>query len=78
MLTGDLNCAVVPWIVQFRISDPVKYLFKVRDVPGTLRDMSEAVMRQVVGDRSIFEVLTKRLEIADQTKEELQQALNEA
>jgi membrane protease subunit HflK len=78
MLTGDLNCAVVPWIVQFRISDPVKFLFRVRDVPGTLRDMAEAVMRQVVGDRSIFEVLTKRLEIADQTKEELQKAIDEA
>ena len=78
MLTGDLNCAVVPWIVQFRLSDPYKYLFKVRDVRKTLRDISEAVMRQVVGDRSINEVITERLEIATAVKTELQKAVNEA
>jgi len=78
MLTGDLNCAVVPWIVQFRLADPYKYLFKVRDVKKTLRDMSEAVMRQVVGDRSINEVITERLEIATTVKVELQKTMNEA
>jgi membrane protease subunit HflK len=78
MLTGDLNCAVVPWIVQFRLSDPYKYLFKVRDVRKTLRDISEAVMRQVVGDRSINEVITERLEIATAVKTELQKAVNDA
>ena len=78
MLTGDLNCALVPFIVQYRISDPVNFLFKVRDASGTLRDMSEAVMRLVVGDRSINEVLSRRLEIADQVKVKLQPALDEA
>jgi modulator of FtsH protease HflK len=78
MLTGDLNCAVVPWIVQFRLSDPYKFLFKVRDVKKTLRDISEAVMRQVVGDRSINEVITERLEIATAVKTELQKAVNDA
>jgi membrane protease subunit HflK len=78
MLTGDLNCALVPWIVQFRISDPVKFLFKVRDPESTLRDLSEAIMRQVVGDRSINEVITKRLEIADKGKVDLQKVLDEA
>ena len=78
MLTGDLNCAVVPWIVQFRLADPYKYLFKGRDVKKTLRDMSEAVMRQVVGDRSINEVITERLEIATTVKVELQKTMNEA
>jgi membrane protease subunit HflK len=78
MLTGDLNCAVVPWIVQFRLADPYKFLFKVRDVKKTLRDLSEAVMRQVVGDRSINEVITERLEIATTVKVELQKAMNEA
>lgn len=78
MLTGDLNCAIVPWIVQFRISDPVKFLFKVRDSESTLRDLSEAIMRQVVGDRSINEVITKRLEIADKAKVDLQKVLDEA
>lgn len=78
MLTGDLNCALVPWIVQFRISDPVKFLFKVRSPQKTLRDLSEAMMRQVVGDRSINEVITGRLEIADLVKVELQKALDDA
>lgn len=78
MLTGDLNCALVPWIVQFRISDPVKFLFEVRDPQKTLRDLSEAMMRQVVGDRSINEVITGRLEIADLVKVELQKALDDA
>ncbi len=78
MLTGDLNTAVVPWLVQYRISDPRHYLFRVRDVEGTLRDLSEAVMREVVGDRSINEVITQRLAIADQVKVDLQEALDEA
>jgi modulator of FtsH protease HflK len=73
MLTGDLNVAVVEWIVQFRIKDPRKYLFDVRDVPETFRYMSEAAMRQVVGDHSVDEVLTiGREEIAHQAKAELQ------
>ncbi len=78
MLTGDLNVAVVPWIVQYRINDPYKYLFKVRDVTGTLRDLAESTMRLVVGDRSINEVISKREEIADQAKVLLQKELDEA
>jgi membrane protease subunit HflK len=58
MLTGDLNVAVVEWIVQYRVADPYQYLFKVRNVTGTFRAMNEAVMRQVVGDRTVTEVLT--------------------
>lgn len=58
MLTGDLNLADVEWVVQYRISDPYKYLFKVRDPDNTLRDMSEAAMREVVGNRTVNEVLT--------------------
>jgi len=77
MLTGDLNVAVVEWIVQFRIKDPRKYLFDVRDVPETFRYMSEAAMRQVVGDHSVDEVLTiGREEIALQAKAELQRLCN--
>jgi modulator of FtsH protease HflK len=58
MLTGDLNVAVVEWIVQYRVSDPYQYLFKVRNLTGTFRAMNEAVMREVVGDRTVTEVLT--------------------
>lgn len=78
MLTGDLNCALVSWVIQFRITDPVKYLFKVRDVNGTLRCISEATMREVIGDRSINEILTKRREIADTAVIYLQTALDDA
>jgi membrane protease subunit HflK len=77
MLTGDLNVAVVEWIVQFRIRDPKAYLFHVRDVPLTLRYMSEAAVRQVVGDHSVDEVITiGRAEIALAAKEELQRLCN--
>jgi modulator of FtsH protease HflK len=58
MLTGDLNSAVVEWIVQYRVNDPYKYLFKVRGTQNTFRAMTEAVMREIVGDRSVDEVLT--------------------
>jgi membrane protease subunit HflK len=78
MLTGDLNVAVVPWIVQYRIKDPYQYLFKVRNVTPTLRDLSESTMRLVVGDRSINEVINKREEIADQAKALLQKELDGA
>jgi membrane protease subunit HflK len=78
MLTGDLNVAVVPWIVQYRIRDPYQYLFKVRNVRSTLRDLSESTMRLVVGDRSINEVISKREEIADQARGLLQKELDEA
>ena len=76
MLTGDLNVAVVPWIVQYRVNDPYNYLFKVQNVTRLLRDMSEASMRLVVGDRSINEILTKRAEIADAAKLVLQAELD--
>ncbi len=78
MLTGDLNVALVPWIVQYRIKDPYNFLFKVRDVRRLLIDMSEAAMRQVVGDRSINEVINKRAEIAQEAQRVLQRELDQA
>ena len=66
MLTGDLNVASIEWVTQYTITDPVKYLFKVRNVDQTFRDMNEAVLREIVGDRTINEVLTTgRGEIQD-------------
>ena len=58
MVTGDLNAALVEWVVQYRVSDPVKYLFEVREPSETLRYVSESVMREVVGDRTVDEVIT--------------------
>jgi modulator of FtsH protease HflK len=73
MLTGDLNVAIVEWIVQYRVSDPYQFLFKVRNPESTFRAMNEAVMRQVVGDRTVTEVLTVgRQEIETRVEVELQ------
>lgn len=74
MLTGDLNLADVEWVVQYRISDPYNYLFKVRNAESTLRDISEAAMRQIVGDRTVNEVLTVgRTEIGGKLEELIQE-----
>ena len=78
MLTGDLNVAVVPWIVQYRIKNPFDYLFKVHNVRTTFRDLAEASMRLVVGDSSINEVISKREEISVKDKALLQKLLDEA
>ncbi len=73
MLTGDLNLADVEWVVQYRISDAYKFLFKVREPVSTMRDISEACMSQIVGDRTVNEVLTVgRIEIATSVQEEIQ------
>jgi membrane protease subunit HflK len=78
MLTGDLNAALVEWIVQYRIKDPVAYLFRVRNVEKTIRYVSESTMRQVVGDNSVDEVITvRRQEIAPEVKELMQGLLDE-
>lgn len=58
MVTGDLNAVLVEWVVQYRIEDPRQYLFETRNPEDTLRDLSEAAMREVVGDRTVDEVIT--------------------
>ena len=78
MLTGDLNVAEVEWIVQYKVKDPYNYLFKIKDPEETLHAMSEAVMRRVVGDRSVTEVLTVgRIEIAKEVETVLQDLLDQ-
>ena len=78
MLTGDLNVAVVEWIVQYRVADPYLYLFKVRNLEDTFRAMNEAIMREVVGDRTVTEVLTVgRQEIESRVEGRLQDLANQ-
>ncbi len=73
MLTGDLNIVDAEWIVQYKIQDPYNYLFKLRDVQATFRYMNEAVVRKIIGDSSVDEVITVgRARIATEAKEELQ------
>jgi modulator of FtsH protease HflK len=78
MLTGDLNLADVEWVVQYRITNSYQYLFRVRNAEKTLRDMAEAAMRKIVGDRTVNEVLTVgRQEVATSMEGLLQQMCNE-
>jgi membrane protease subunit HflK len=74
MVTGDLNAALVEWVVQYRISDPIKFLFEVREPSETLRYVSESVMREVVGDRTVDEVITiGRQEIESEALSKMQE-----
>ncbi len=77
MLTGDLNVADVEWVVHYQISDPFKYLFQASQPIRNLRDVSESILRRVVGDRVVTEVLTTgRLEMASDAKVLMQEVLN--
>ncbi len=76
MLTGDLNVVDISWVVQFKVKDPVAFLFNVRNKRKNLRDVSEAIMREVVGDYTFDEVFVKRIEINNLVKEKLQETLD--
>src|SRR3990170_827493 len=78
LLTGDLNVIDVQWIVQYRVEDPVRFLFKVREQRDTFRDIAEAVMRRVVGNRLGSDVLTVgRVAVSSEVKEEMQGILSD-
>ncbi len=77
MLTGDLNVVIAEWIVQYKIKDPYKYLFKLRDVEKTFRDINEAVVRRVIGDNAVDEIITTgRARLAAEAKDELQKLVD--
>jgi membrane protease subunit HflK len=77
MLTGDLNVLDVTWIVQFRVKDPVKFLFRIRSPRETVRDLSEAIMRQVIGDSTVSEALSnRRININQEVQDRLQVILD--
>ena len=76
MLSGDLNVIDVEWVVQYRIADPMKYLYAMREPTGTLRDIAESVMRRAVGNRLGSEVLTTaRVDISNTARDEIQAAM---
>ncbi|MFO7816719.1 MAG: FtsH protease activity modulator HflK [Thermodesulfobacteriota bacterium] len=78
MLTGDLNVIDVQWIIQYRIEDPIRFLFHVRETPKTIRDITEAVMRRAVGNRIGSDVLTTgRVAVASEAKTEIQKILSD-
>lgn len=77
ILTGDLNVADVQWSIQYRIKDPYDFLYKIHDVRKSLRDISQAVTRKVVGDRTVTGVLTReRVEIAKEVRKGLQETMD--
>jgi len=77
-LTGDLNVSDVEWIVQYQISDPFKYIFKIKDPVGTIRDISEAMVRKVIGNANVTQVLTTdRAALASTIQSDLQKILNQ-
>jgi len=77
MLTGDLNIINVEWVVQYRINDPIKFLYELREPTRTLRDISESVMRRVVGNRLGSDVLTVgRVDIQSQGRDEIQEIMD--
>ncbi|MCI5146748.1 MAG: FtsH protease activity modulator HflK, partial [Candidatus Electrothrix sp. AR3] len=76
MLTGDKNVIDVAWIVQYTVKDPVRFLFKVRNVSQAVRDNSETVIRRIVGNMDFDYVLGNRAILANMAKQELQKELN--
>ena len=78
MLTGDLNIVDVEWIIQYRISDPYNWLFKVEQRESTIRDIAQSVMNELVGDRPILDVIsTARRDIEFNSEEMLNEIFNE-
>ncbi len=77
VLNGDMKITDIKWTVQYRIQDPVAVLFKVKDVSSTIRNVSESVMREIVGDRSFHETLQlERVQIANLAKQKMQEVLD--
>ncbi len=76
MLTGDKNVIEVAWTVQYKVGDPVKFLFKISDVKQAVRDNSETVIRRIVGNMDFDYVLGNRAMLARIARQELQRDLN--
>ncbi len=77
-LTGDLNVSDVEWIVQFQVSDPFKFIFRIKDPVGTIRDIAEAMVRKAIGNANVTEVLTtERAQLAGEIEQDLQSTLNQ-
>jgi membrane protease subunit HflK len=77
-LTGDLNVSDVEWIVQFQVADPYKFIFRISDPVGTVRDIAEAMVRRAIGNANVTEVLTtERAQLASKIETDLQTTLNQ-
>ena len=78
MLTGDENIVEAQIIIQYKISDPAKYLFRLRDPEETLRATAEVALRSMVGRTKIDDVITTgRESVQAETRDWLQKLMNE-
>jgi len=77
MLTGDLNIVDVEWIIQYKINDPYAWLFNVEDKISTIRDISQSVINELVGDLPILSVMgASRTNIEVQSQQNMQEILD--
>ncbi len=77
MLTGDENIVNVQFSVQYKIKDPVEYLFNVTDQAAVVRNAAEAAMREVIGKSMIDSALTDgKIQIQSDATDLLQKILN--
>ena len=77
MITGDENIVDAQMIVQYRISNPSKYLFQLHDVDGTLLSTAEVALRSVIGQTSTDDAITKgRGSVQTKTRELMQRLMD--
>ncbi len=77
MLTGDLNIIDVQWIIQYKIENPINWMFKVESRETTLRDISQSAMNKLVGDLPILSVMTsERTRIEIEAQENMQKTFD--
>ena len=77
MLTGDENIVELQFFVQYRIQDPVKFLFGANDPEGILHTSAEVALRSAVGRNTIDYTMTDgRVEVQEQAKSALQELLD--
>jgi membrane protease subunit HflK len=78
MLTGDENIVEVQMVVQYRVSDPTRFLFRLREPEASLRVAAEVALRSVVGRTSIDDVMTTgRSSVQQATREVLQELMDD-
>jgi membrane protease subunit HflK len=73
MLTGDENIVDLYFTVRWRIATPQDYLFNIEDVPGTIKNVVESVMREVIGRHPIDDALTDNKTLVQQEAKQLLQ-----
>lgn len=78
MLTSDRNIVDIDLEIQWNIKSAENYLFEIQDQENTIKKVAESAIREIVGQTNMFPIITnKREEVADQTKDIIQENLDE-